>query len=150
MTGQTIYSIMHRRRREVAHRIAALESELEPLKRELAEIDRMAAAGDAAEANVGRGFGEAENALAVQHVPAAENALLGGSIRTIKKLVTETLRIKGGATSAEIREFITEGFGVTVSPDSLRPQLSRLKADGVIRQNFLTEQWSLVQADNAS
>lgn len=99
MTDQTIRSLMHRRRRELADRIAAVESELGPLKRELAEIDRMAAANTvagralatnpltgggfgAADAIIGRGLGTAENALVVRHLPAAENALdigAGGS-----------------------------------------------------------------------
>jgi hypothetical protein len=70
--------------------------------------------------------------------------LLAGVIPTIKTLVIETLRVKGDATTEEIREFIREGFGQNVAPDSLRPQLSRLKADGVIRSAY--NRWSLVQS----
>ncbi|HXW24759.1 MAG TPA: hypothetical protein VEK73_08445 [Xanthobacteraceae bacterium] len=59
---------------------------------------------------------------------------------TIKQLVMQALRAKhpGGFDTAQLREFIRDAYGRTIEPDSLRPQLVRLKSDDwiVARENI--------------
>jgi hypothetical protein len=68
---------------------------------------------------------------------------------TIKQLVMAALRAKHpeGLDATQMREFIRDAYNRAIVPDSLRPQLVRLKSDGwiVARANIwhLTD-WALV------
>ena len=60
---------------------------------------------------------------------------------TIKKLVIQALldHLKMGANAALMRDFIRDAYGRKIEPSSLRPQLHRLKADGVLTHDSSTD-----------
>jgi len=62
---------------------------------------------------------------------------------TIKELVIQALidHFPKGGTMMEIRDFIRLGYGKTIEPSSMRPQMHRLKADGILGQDALTDTW---------
>jgi hypothetical protein len=68
---------------------------------------------------------------------------------TIKQLVMQALHAKhpDGFDTTQLREFIRDAYNRAIAPDSLRPQLLRLKSDNWIeaRENvwYLTK-WALV------
>jgi hypothetical protein len=62
------------------------------------------------------------------------------SEQTIKDLILKALWFgfrEQGATSLQLREFISDVYRRGVDRTSLSPQLSRLKSDGQIRQKIL-------------
>lgn len=64
---------------------------------------------------------------------------------TLKELAVSALKSKHfplGATTAELCEFLRNAYGRDVPPSSLSPQLSRLKANGVVRQEG--DRWQIV------
>jgi hypothetical protein len=66
---------------------------------------------------------------------------------TIKELVIQSLidHFPEGAKVGDIRKFIKEGYGRDVDQGSLRPQMHRLKADGVLEQDSVNgEIWNLI------
>lgn len=42
----------------------------------------------------------------------------------------------------DIRNFIHDAYGVVIVPSSLRPQMHRLKADGILGQDPTTDTWN--------
>jgi hypothetical protein len=155
MTDETIHAFIHRRRRELTHRIAALKGELAPLEQELAQINRMgvantiagsALAPDApAESALENLLGDGTPPGSLYREPVnGMGAMSRFSDMTIKELIIEALRIKQLLTTTELVEFIEEGFGRRVDPNSIRPQLSRLKSDEIIHARF--NQWLLTDS----
>src|SRR5205807_5350620 len=65
---------------------------------------------------------------------------------TQKELVVQAIldNFKNGGTAAEIRDFIRDAYGIVIAPSSLRPQMHRLKADGVLTHDPSTDTWNLV------
>jgi len=63
---------------------------------------------------------------------------------TIKELVIQALidHFPNGGTMMEIRDFIRLGYGRTIEPSSMRPQMHRLKADGILGQDPSTDTWN--------
>jgi hypothetical protein len=63
---------------------------------------------------------------------------------TIKELVIQALidHFPRGGTLSEIREFIREGYGREIEAASMRPQVHRLKADGILGQAPATDTWN--------
>ena len=85
----------------------------------------------------------AANPFAVQNNPYAT--------RTIKDLVIQAL-LDGftyGATAADLRSFILKGYGRTVDPGSLRTQLHRLKASGILGQDPASDSWNFKEGKRA-
>ena len=86
-----------------------------------------------------------QNALArvIGHPNAARYAHM-----TIKQMVVQALfdHFPVGATAAQIREYIKDGYGRAVEPASLRPQMHRLKADRVLIHNPEGDLWDLPPA----
>ena len=64
---------------------------------------------------------------------------------TIKQLIVQALldAFPNGATANDIRNFIRSGYGRDIESNSFRPQLHRLKLDGILGQNGLDESWNL-------
>ena len=68
---------------------------------------------------------------------------------TIKQLIHQVLasRAPSGASAAQIGDFIRDAYGRDVQPDTLRSQLARSKAQGMIEQHsgawFLTKRGKL-------
>lgn len=103
----------------IADRRVALKAQIQQLRAELRELD-------IAEAALSSETGEAEPS---QSAP------------TIKGMVTVVLKT-GPADAHEIVGEIKKNFGVEVARSSLSPQLSRLKAEGVVQLDGT--KWSLV------
>ena len=78
------------------------------------------------------------------------NAVLGPQGLTIKELVKQVLvnRSPLGATTAQIADFIRDAYGRDVQPDSLRAQLARSKAQGMIE--LVGGEWQLTTVDHPS
>jgi hypothetical protein len=76
-----------------------------------------------------------------------ENALYPAGTRygsmTIKELAIQAMidHFPAGATTSDIREFVLAGYGRTIEANSLRAQMHRLKADGILSQTG--EIWNL-------
>lgn len=62
---------------------------------------------------------------------------------TIKELVVQALidHFPKGGTVADIRDFIRLGYGRTIEPSSMRPQMHRLRGDGIIGQDPANDTW---------
>lgn len=76
----------------------------------------------------------------MRELDAAERACLPRSsserrrAMTIKEMSRGVLQgRRDGASTAVIRDLIKAQFGVAITRESLAPQLSRLKADGIVR-----------------
>lgn len=63
---------------------------------------------------------------------------------TIKELAIQALldQFPNGGTLADIRDFIRDGYGRTIEPSSFRPQMHRLKQDGILGQDPSTDTWN--------
>jgi hypothetical protein len=154
MTEENLYSFLLRRERELTHRIAALQGQLLPLERELAEIKRTSADVQASthgqpvagslETVVGLPPLKNKN-YAATLLAAASNVITDQqyAAMTIKELVIQALldAFPDGGTPAQIREFISNAYAREIEPSSLRPQMHRLKADGVIGQDPTGDIW---------
>jgi len=172
MTDETLHEFLDRRERELRHQIAALHGQLAPKMKELDDLIRtkgslgipvhgivgdkvalegrvtIAGVGSAAGSvsGVGSGSGVGSIRLDMPDIRTdAEKRTAPYKDMTIKELVIEALRITTAATAAQLREFIRDAFGHTVNPSSLRPQLSRLKAEGLIQQDASTDTWTLAK-----
>jgi hypothetical protein len=89
----------------------------------------------------------------VEAVKAVRKALDGFSSQlpdqkyqrmTHKELVVQALvdHFPDGGTMMQIRDFIRLGYGRTIEPSSMRPQMHRLKADGILGQDPSTDTWN--------
>ncbi len=67
------------------------------------------------------------------------------STMTIKQAVVQALidHFPNGARTVELRNFMKAGYGKEVEQSSLRPQLHRLKADGVLSFDQENQTWNL-------
>lgn len=63
---------------------------------------------------------------------------------TIKELAIQALldHFPNGGTLADIRDFIRDGYGRIIEPSSFRPQMHRLKQDGILGQDPSTDTWN--------
>jgi hypothetical protein len=166
MADENLYAFLARRERELIHQIAGLKGQLSQIsgqlaqrEHELKEILRMRAAGTIA------GGGSVPNLLPSKNT----NAVISGETpqgrfvgrhytidaapadpaqryveMTIKELVIQALldHFPDGGTPVDIRDFIQDAYGRDIIPSSLRPQMHRLKADGVLGQDPSTDTWN--------
>jgi hypothetical protein len=71
--------------------------------------------------------------------------------RTIKDLIIQAL-LDGftyGANAGDLRSFILAGYGRNVDPGSLRTQLHRLKASGILGQDAASDTWNFKDGKRA-
>jgi len=71
--------------------------------------------------------------------------------KTIKQLVVQALldAFPNGATTIEMRDFFRSGYGRTVDPSSLRTQLHRMKAAGIVSQDTSKDSWNFCTGQRA-
>ena len=161
MSDESLHVFLHRRERELVHQIAALRGQLAPKEAELAEIRRVRASLTLAGGNFLNDLHSVNDLAGLtaaggdsparpdQPVPASKSSDVVGrspmtsamsqeltqrfAKMTIKELVAQALldHFPSGGTATQIRDFIRDAYGRTIEASSLRPQLSRLKADGV-------------------
>jgi hypothetical protein len=155
MTDETLYAFLARRDRELTHQIAALKGQIAQLTGQLAqrerELDKVR--------KTSSDFVEIESADPVErHRGYVRLGELGGSAgtpalseryaeMTIKELVIQALldHYTNGATTIEIRDFIQDAYGRDIMPSSLRPQMHRLKADGILSQDPTADKWNFTK-----
>jgi hypothetical protein len=164
---ESLRDFLERREPELAQAIQKLRAQLLPLEKEVAEIRRTMRALEMKniqtpgqpQINYVDGFrpfleGIPSDSLAHQlgvlsnALHAHDNASL--SRMTIKQLIFKTLfdHFPGGATAAELCDFFDGGYGRVIDRNSLSPQLSRMRDDGLIEQplGILNEgKWSLTR-----
>ncbi|WP_029004006.1 hypothetical protein [Azorhizobium doebereinerae] len=141
MTIETLADFIIRRRREIAEAQDRLRVELDALDKEFEQIDKAA-----------RAAGIEENAIATERYRENNGFFAVERTRqkvvaekTIKEAVVEILKDAGhGMTALEILPKVNQRLGVDYPRTSLSPQLSRLKADGILVRDGIA--WSLAQA----
>ena len=158
MTEETLRAFLERRERELANQILALEGTLREKRVELAQVriakERVEAMGmpDVAfGVSIGdkRAADDPEGVEGFQKVIVnATNGMFGpdASQLSIESLIQRALVSRGsqGATAVELGDFIRDAYGRDVQPDSLRAQLARSRARGMVEQ--LDGKWLLTRA----
>lgn len=98
-----------------------------------------------AESKVAQASAGASIAAALSRVVGVSPTSLRYAHMTIKQMVVQALldHFPKGASAAEIREYIRDGYGREVDPSSLRPQMHRLKAAGVLLHYAADDVWNL-------
>jgi hypothetical protein len=129
MPNETIREFIERREKELRHHRAALEAQLAVIS---AELDELTAAK--------RSLGDAQ----VKRVEKEIFAFAMAPGTTIKEMVIQALldRFPKGGTLIDLRDFIHDAYGRDISPSSLRTQMHRLKADGVLGQEPSSDLWN--------
>jgi hypothetical protein len=145
MADEKLYDFLERRERELTHQIAALRSDLEMKENELThvmsakrQINNLGAA-DKQRFGVPPEDDPLESLAKLIHHNESNRAALAelSEQATIKQLILKALWMgfrDKGATAAQIRQFIVDVYGRNIHPSSMSPQLSRLKADHLIKQ----------------
>jgi hypothetical protein len=113
-TQDTFQQMLLGRERELLSRIAELRKQLDPLEKDLKEIQ------------------VAKRALGMPGAGAASIAApTGAAFMTIKQLVTHALKdhFKSGATGKQLVDFFKTAWGREIARESLSPQLSRLRLE---------------------
>jgi hypothetical protein len=156
--SETVYQFLERRERELQNLATAIRGDLNAVEHELAHVQSAKRqignlpppdkakfnalssvvtppSADDLAAKYGQLGQQLSNAvLGTQNALAA---LVAPDEPTIKKLVLRALWIafpEKGATAADLRRFIIDAYGRNIHPSSMSPQLSRLKAEGLIKQ----------------
>lgn len=139
--NETLAEFIVRRRREIAEAQDRLRLELDALDKEFDQIDKAArAAGIEENAFVAERYREQSGLFTVER--ARQRVV---AEKTIKEAVLEILKDAGrGMTALEILPEVNRRLNVDYPRTSLSPQLSRLKADGLLEREGIV--WSLVQA----
>jgi hypothetical protein len=154
MTEETTEQFLARRERELMNRVAALRGQLNPLEAELGDVQRMRALMaektdknlDAAKRAMMAGMPErTTNAdIYTSSINPLKDLVNPYAGKTIKELVVQSLldAFPKGATTMEMRDFFRSGYGRTVDPSSLRTQLHRMKAAGIVIQDTSNDNWN--------
>lgn len=144
MEDEDLWRFLGRRERELRHQIAALRGQLIPKEVEMEEIQRLRASLVVTGSPVGAPvvLMPSGEALPSTTLPVLDRL-------TIKELVLLALRdhFPAGATAAQICDFVRDAYRRKIKPSSLRPQLARLKAEGVLRQDPATDMWKQSQVE---
>jgi hypothetical protein len=156
---ETLFQFLDRRRGELENQLVALigqanriEQEIENRKKELAQIQKISESTQrprlpknisARIVSAPRSLGRMRTTDAMPPEVAQQYAQM-----TIKACAVQALcdKFPEGGTAAQIRDFIRDAYGRTIAPSSLRPQMSRLKADGVLTHEPAKDIWNLVPA----
>ncbi|MBV8104881.1 MAG: hypothetical protein JO223_09720 [Hyphomicrobiales bacterium] len=148
MAEETLAAFLERRERELANKIAALQGSLRAMEAELHQVrSTRAAYSDFPPQTFGVVIGDKRLEADQDVQKDALNTfskLIGQP--TVKRLIRQVLasRAPNGATAAQIGDFIRDAYGRDVQPDTLRSQLARSKAQGMIEQR--DGEWYLTKA----
>jgi hypothetical protein len=151
---ETLRDFVERRERELTHQISTLKSQIAPKETELAEIRRTKAALGMLDPGIAAELSKPNE----QDVLARTYRSLGIAIREvapanmkIKELLVRAF-IDGfpqGATPGELVDYIPRAYGRVVESPSVRPNLMRLREDGVVMRS-VAGRWMLdPEAKNA-
>jgi len=140
--SETVYEYLERRERELTNQIADLRGQLEGREAEFAHVQ-------SAKRQIGN-LGGAEKARFGVPEPSPSDAAAQADT-TIKVLIMRAMWAgfrEKGATAPEVRQFIIDAYGRDIDRTSISPQLSRLKADGQLKQKLdenKEEKWFLTK-----
>ena len=129
--ADTFQQILIEKERDLVSRISELRRELDPLEKELRQVQ------------------VAKRALGMPGAGApATNAPSGVAFMTIKQLVLSALRehFSNGATGTQLVDFFKTSWGREIARESLSPQLSRLRKDKMIERRGRV--WLLTKCDS--
>lgn len=145
MADETAYALLQWRKRELTAQIAAIKGQLAPKEAELVQIEKALTILEPPPDYVSP---EAALKSFLDNTSGAADAKRSIDPKyanmTIKELVIQALidHFPKGGTMMEIRDFIRLGYGRTIEPSSLRPQMHRLKAAGILGQDPSTDTWN--------
>jgi hypothetical protein len=161
---ETVFTFLNRREQELTHQIAALRGQIDAKENELAYVKK-AKAATAVSIGIDRqnipAFRQSAEMTSISSLPArpsnADEMMMPSSgpltLRstqqyegmTIKQLAVQALldHFPGGTTAPLLRDFFRNAYGRDVETGSLRPQLHRLKAEGILSQDSTNEKWRL-------
>jgi hypothetical protein len=166
VTEMTTVEFLRRRRAELVAQISAIKGQLAPKEKELTQIEQMIAltekdrdmlaelaAAISPRSPLSQMVPDVLAAPQSSHVLACMDGLSqlelaqGQATKyeamTIKEVAIQALvdHFPKGGTMMEIRDFIRLGYGRVIEPSSLRPQMHRLKADGILGHDPSTDTW---------
>lgn len=143
-TDETFRDFLDRRERELAQQICALKEQLTPKEAEFAEIRRTKAnLGITAVTRLADVAGELDGMtrrmleIAVRQASPKE--------MPIKDLIVRAFveHFPGGATPSEIGFCIQQHYGRQIDSGSIRPNLGRLRNEGLVIHDSLASRWIL-------
>jgi len=130
-----LHELLRQRERELSHQAVALRDQLAAVEKELAAVQKTI---DFAAAQLGP---EPESVTAQALVDSKSAIKSADPSATIKDLVVKALSALKSAKAQDILAFIRDVDHRQIDPSSLRPQLHRMKAEGLI---FLDDgRWQL-------
>lgn len=152
MTEETVEQFLVRRERELTARASAIRGQLAPVEAELVKVQRMRAVlpDPNRSMNALSGIINQNDSNIPFKIAPPSNALVTPTVdatyanRTIKDLIIQTLidAFPHGAKIGELRSFMRLGYSREVDQGSLRTQLHRLKAAGILGQDPSTDTWN--------
>jgi hypothetical protein len=160
MADETLRGFLARRRRELENQLVATRGRIAEIEAQIAEVDQAEKALPAPrnvtlEAETGHYRITGVDAELTRTPPAGRTKFRDAmpndlvdrfAHMTIKQLVMQALRDKhpAGLATGAIGEFIRDAYNRAIAPDSLRPQILRLKTDGWIIA--VSDAWHLTKA----
>lgn len=147
--GETLYEYLERRERELASRVLAVRTELEAMETELAHVRSARRQIGNLPSFVGQPVSLAELAHRLTSTPSANPDVQASSPPSIKDMILKALWTgfrKTGATPAQLRQFISDAYGRDIDRNSMSPQISRLRQEGLLKQKGGEDNWRLTVA----
>lgn len=152
MADETTREFLDRRERELSNQLAAARSHTATIEGELREVKMAKEALGSMPGRVALEGRVTIGGLKARGTLSAHATIAGGlsadpsryAGMTIKELAIQAIidGFPNGATMMDIRNFIRDGYGREIPPSSLRPQMHRLKADGILGQDPSTDTWN--------
>lgn len=167
---EPLYAYLERRERELTAQLSALKGQVAARETELAHVrsaqriignlggddqkrfgvpEKPASALSGVAVALGvasKQFSDQMTASGKEIAEALQRVMGTSEIPTIKQLIVRALYdhfITTGATASELRQYIQDAYGRTVTHASISPQLSRLKADGALQHSVESDKWKL-------
>jgi hypothetical protein len=159
MAEETIEQFLDRRERDLIAKATALRSQLAPVEAELIKIQRARASLPPRSGLVLKSpqFAEQTNVLRSTSLSDLVDPQTASSLASISDLVASTFATRSikdliiqalldaypnGATIADLRHFIHNGYGREIGLGSLRTQIHRLKHAGILQQEQYSDLWN--------
>jgi hypothetical protein len=144
---KNVFELLNLREQELIHQISALRGQIEAKENELVYVRKAKAA-----TSISVGVNQQEPPdLRTSRLFKIAPVTKDGALDFFKKLSIKQLVMQamldhfrtGGTTSQALRDFIRNAYGREIEQESLRPQLHRLKADGLLLHETGDDKWRL-------
>jgi hypothetical protein len=143
-TDETLREFLDRRERELAEQLRDLRAKMWPKQQEFAEVRRTKATlGMSAVTSTFDEAGSYEDMNYHELTRSIQNR--SPEDMTIKDLILRALleNFRNGGSPAQIGDFIQAQYKRAIDPGSIRPNLARLRKDGLIIHDNLASRWML-------